>query len=96
MIQKKSEVHDRLLWQSMYRFGFHDKQFEELSPVEQEVVLKELAIAMAIDSAPTEKPGVKNPREMLLAKCPCCGEHSLKYENGCSFCLSCGYGKCDA
>lgn len=27
--------------------------------------------------------------------CPACGQRSLKIENGCNVCLSCGYGKCE-
>ncbi|MEM1893897.1 MAG: adenosylcobalamin-dependent ribonucleoside-diphosphate reductase [Candidatus Anstonellales archaeon] len=30
-----------------------------------------------------------------LAKCPNCGEHALRIENGCHTCLNCGYSKCD-
>jgi len=33
--------------------------------------------------------------ESPFHKCPVCGNYTLKIENGCTACISCGYGKCD-
>lgn len=37
------------------------------------------------------------PKDMALAKCPSCGEHTLKSHAGCHECINpeCGYGVCD-
>ncbi len=41
------------------------------------------------------KKTAKKPKPPQLEKCPECGKHALKYENGCSLCTECGYSRCD-
>jgi len=91
-----AETRNRIIWGLEQRLGH---PVEETADYEQAFVERELRVLLWIEDVKdaSESNGTNCDAHYRtgLEPCPSCNEAGLVFENGCSRCVFCGFGKCD-
>ncbi len=72
-----------------------ERFFKDEGMIKSENNADDSQISIPIETKKDEKPKETMISDASFKICPECNAKALKFENGCEFCVQCGYTKCD-